>query len=85
MIWSKSATAQLDAQLRERRRSFSRRIEAVDRIQQAASGLVERISEIEASEAELDLLELKLHELTSQLAPPSGSASADTGKRLQPA
>ena len=47
-LWSKSATAQLDAQLRERRRSFARRMEAVDRIQQAASGLVERISEIEA-------------------------------------
>lgn len=66
-LWSKSATAQLDAQLRERRRSFSRRIEAVDRIQQAATGLVERISEIEASEAQLGEIEQRLEELTSQL------------------
>ena len=50
-----------------RRRSFARRIEAVDRIQQAASGLVERISEIEAGEEALGSLERRLQELTSQL------------------
>lgn len=66
-LWSKSATAQLDAQLRERKRSFARRIEAVDRIQQAATGLIERIAEIEDSEAALDVLEMRLQELTSQL------------------
>ncbi|WP_236748439.1 dynamin family protein [Acidovorax carolinensis] len=66
-LWSKSATAQLDAQLRERRRSFARRIEAVDRIQHAATSLVERISEIEAGEAELIQLERRLTELTAQL------------------
>lgn len=71
-LWSKSATAQLDAQLRERRRSFARRMEAVDRIQQAASGLVERIAEIEEGEGELIQLEHRLQELTSQLiAPPA--------------
>lgn len=77
-LWSKSATAQLDAQLRERRRSFARRIEAVDRIQQAASGLVERISEIEASEEELGELERKLHELTGQLIALPGVAKVNT-------
>ncbi|HEY9096897.1 MAG TPA: dynamin family protein, partial [Hydrogenophaga sp.] len=41
-LWNKSAASQLDAQLRERRRNFSRRIEAVSRIQQAAGGLDER-------------------------------------------
>lgn len=69
-LWSKSATAQLDAQLRERRRSFARRMEAVDRIQQAASGLVERIAEIEEGEGELIQLEHRLQELTSQLIAP---------------
>ena len=34
-LWNKSAAAQLDAQLRERRRNFVRRIEAVSRIQDA--------------------------------------------------
>lgn len=77
-LWSKSATAQLDAQLRERRRSFSRRMEAVDRIQQAASGLVERISEIEAGEEELGQLERKLHELTSKLVALPGTVPAVT-------
>ena len=66
-LWSKSATAQLDSQLRERKRSFTRRIEAVDRIQQAASGLVERIGEIEESESMLLQLEARLHALTSEL------------------
>ena len=50
-LWNKSAAAQLDAQLRERRRNFGRRIEAIERIQQAASGLDDRIAEIEAQEA----------------------------------
>lgn len=66
-LWSKSATAQLDAQLRERKRSFSRRIEAVDRIQQAASGLEDRIAEIEEGEAALERLDQRLQQLTEQL------------------
>jgi hypothetical protein len=36
-LWNKSAASQLDAQLRERRRNFGRRLEAIERIQQAAS------------------------------------------------
>jgi len=66
-LWSKSAAAQLDAQLRERRRNFSRRIEAIDRIQQAAGGLEERIREIDVQEATLDQLDIKLVELTDYL------------------
>jgi len=66
-LWSKSAAAQLDAQLRERRRNFSRRIEAIDRIQQAAGGLEDRIQDIEQQEAALNLIELKLIELTDYL------------------
>ena len=84
-LWSKSATAQLDAQLRERRRSFSRRIEAVDRIQQAASGLVERISEIEANEEELGQLERRLQELTAQLIALPGVNAVTTGGDPLPA
>ena len=66
-FWSKSAASQLDAQLRERRRTFARRMDAVDRIQQAAGGLDERIDEIALQESGLDQLEDKLTELTSQL------------------
>ncbi|MCM2345388.1 dynamin family protein [Acidovorax soli] len=84
-LWSKSATAQLDAQLRERRRSFTRRIEAVDRIQHAATGLVERISEIEAGEEELIQLERRLTELTAQLIALPVSAEATERPGLMPA
>lgn len=66
-LWNKSAAAQLDAQLRERRRNFGRRLEAIERIQQAASGLDDRIAEIEAQENALDLLDAKLAELTTHL------------------
>ena len=66
-LWSKSAAAQLDAQLRERRRNFTRRIEAIDRIQQATGGLADRIEEIKAQEKTLDVLDTKLVELTSYL------------------
>jgi hypothetical protein len=66
-LWNKSAAAQLDAQLRERRRNFGRRLEAIERIQQAASGLDDRIREIEAQEEALDMLDAKLAELTAHL------------------
>lgn len=64
-MWSKTATSQLDAQLRERRKTFDRRIAAVERIQYAAGGLDERIAEIAASEGDLLRVEAKLGELTS--------------------
>jgi hypothetical protein len=66
-LWSKSAAAQLDAQLRERRRNFSRRLEAIDRIQQAAGGLDERIGEIDGQFKALNQLDTKLLELTAYL------------------
>ncbi|RYX94211.1 MAG: dynamin family protein [Comamonadaceae bacterium] len=80
-LWNKSAAAQLDAQLRERRRNFSRRIEAIERIQQAASGLDDRIGEIESQEATLNELDTKLRELTSHLvaAPHVGISAHSTG------
>jgi hypothetical protein len=71
-LWNKSAAAQLDAQLRERRRNFGRRLEAIERIQQAASGLDDRIAEIETHETALDELDAKLTELTSHLIDPAG-------------
>lgn len=66
-LWSKSATSQLDAQLKERKRSFARRMEAVDRIHEAASGLAQRIAEIESAEQQLDLLEQRLAQWVQQL------------------
>lgn len=78
-LWSKSATAQLDAQLKERRRSFARRIEAVDRIQNAASGLVERIADIEAADEQLTALHLQLAQSALQLLEPLSPAPVFAG------
>ena len=66
-LWSKSAAAQLDTQLRERRRNFVRRLEAIDRIQQATGGLEDRIAEVDARLQTLRHIEAKLVELTDHL------------------
>ncbi len=76
-LWNKSAAAQLDAQLRERRRNFVRRIEAVSRIQQAAGGLNERIRELQLQQADLNLLDAKLTELTDHLLAAPEDAPAE--------
>jgi hypothetical protein len=78
-LWNKSAAAQLDAQLRERRRNFGRRMEAIERIHQAASGLDDRIGEIRMQEAAIDELDAKLAELTHHLVniPNMGSVPAE--------
>jgi hypothetical protein len=76
-LWSKSAAAQLDAQMRERRRNFSRRIEAIDRIQQAAGGLEDRIQEIEQQAIAVNQLDLKLLELTNYLISAQDTVDAE--------
>ncbi|KQM71159.1 dynamin family protein [Xylophilus sp. Leaf220] len=55
--WSRAAAAPVDSQLKERRQGFVRRIEAIDRIQQAASGLGERMAELEQQVEDLATLE----------------------------
>ncbi|MBX3655219.1 MAG: dynamin family protein [Ramlibacter sp.] len=81
-LWNKSAAAQLDAQLRERRRNFGRRMEAIERIQQAATGLDDRIAEIGSQERALDELDAKLTELTDHLmSTPAGGSANDEAQR----
>jgi hypothetical protein len=86
-MWNKSAAAQLDAQLRERRRSFVRRVQAVERIEQAAAGLDERIAEIEAAEASMDALAQRLSQLMAALVfdPPAlaDESASDQRQLLQ--
>ncbi|MCY1562349.1 hypothetical protein D9M68_997260 [compost metagenome] len=63
--------------MRERRRNFTRRIEAVTRIQQAAGGLDERIRELQSQQSQLNLTDAKLAELTNHLlAEPEAEAIA---------
>ena len=84
-LWNKSAAAQLDAQLRERRRNFGRRLEAIERIQQAASGLDDRIAEIRSQEVAVDELDSKLSELTDYLIQIPASAPAAAEPQAQTA
>jgi hypothetical protein len=66
-VWNKSAAAQLDAQLRERRRKFTHRMEAVERIQEAADSLDERLADVEQQTTQLNDIDSKLLELTNGL------------------
>jgi Dynamin family len=84
-LWNKSAAAQLDVQLRERRRNFGRRIEAIERIQNAAGGLAERIAEIETQESALRGVDGKLLELTQPLLAATRLAPGEAEPQLQTA
>jgi hypothetical protein len=66
-LWNKSLSSQLDAQLRERRKAFGRRIDAIRRIQDAATGLDERIDEIGVLDAGLLAVQGRLETLTREL------------------
>jgi hypothetical protein len=66
-LWSKGASAQVDSQLRERRRGFRRRREALERIQSAAGELEQRIGEIETQDQRLHQYLLRVNELTTAL------------------
>ncbi|VWX57272.1 Dynamin family protein [Burkholderiales bacterium 8X] len=79
--WSKGAGAQLDAQLKERRRNFTKRIEAVERIQSAAGNLEERLAELAAQESGLTELNVRLGEFTALLTsnePPNSAPAQRT-------
>ena len=55
-LWNQSASAQMEAQLRDRRRSFRKRRESLERIQQAAGELEERVADVEAQAARIESL-----------------------------
>ncbi|MEX8519875.1 MAG: dynamin family protein [Leptothrix sp. (in: b-proteobacteria)] len=59
-LWNRTASAQVDAQLRERRRAFKRRRDSLERIQAAASELEARLSELESNDARLGSMENRL-------------------------
>ena len=67
-LWNKSASAQLDAQLRERRRHHRQRVEAIARIQQAAGGLDGRIGELSEQDELLNRMQEKLDVLVMPFA-----------------
>ncbi|MBK1715811.1 dynamin family protein [Rubrivivax gelatinosus] len=73
-VWSKSQSAQVDEQLRERRRAFRRRREALERIQAASGELEARIAEVELQDAHLVALHGALDRVVDELV----TAARDT-------
>jgi hypothetical protein len=66
-LWSKAASAQIEQQLRERRRAFAHRHEALQRIQSAAGELEQRIAEVEQQDKRLAGLQWRLDSMVEQV------------------
>lgn len=66
-MWNKSASAQVDAQLRERRRGFRRRRESLERVQAAASELETRLGELDVQDQRLQGFQARCAELLDAL------------------
>lgn len=75
-LWNKSAASQLDGQLRERRKNFAKRLEAIERIQGAAETLEDRISELDAQQSRSDELDARLVQLTTTMLETRSEASS---------
>jgi hypothetical protein len=75
-LWHKSASNQVDSQLRERRRAFKRRREGLERIQGAAGELDSRIADLEGQDQRLQQLAGRVRE---QLAELRQAAQGDGG------
>jgi hypothetical protein len=66
-LWNKAVSAQVDGQLRERRKAFKRRTETLEKVQNAAGELESRIAEIDAHDARLQEFQAKVGELAEAL------------------
>jgi hypothetical protein len=79
-MWSKSASNQVDSQLRERRRSFKRRREGLDRVLAASGDLTQRIADVESQDERLQqlagLVNDHVQALCAQVTPAPQAASA---------
>ena len=76
-LWSRGSLLQIEAQLRERRQGIERRVQAIDRVRDAADSLNERIAEIDAALAELTQLDKRLAELSAYVVKPSELVTQD--------
>ncbi|GAB4089635.1 dynamin family protein [Hydrogenophaga soli] len=66
-LWNKTAAAQLDTQLRDRRRSYAKRVDAVKRIQDAAGDLDARIAELLGQVGDLEQQSDELRHMTDAM------------------
>ena len=65
--WSRKMSGQIDAQLRERRRGLRRRLAAIERAESAASGLDERILELQTGMQAIEAERNVFHQQIDQL------------------
>ncbi|MDQ2928572.1 MAG: dynamin family protein [Pseudomonadota bacterium] len=66
-LWNKAVSAQVDSQLRERRKAFKHRRETLEKIQTAAGELESRITEIETQDQRLLQFQTRASELAEAL------------------
>ncbi len=66
-LWNKTASAQVDSQLRERRRNFKRRYESLDRIQSASTELDHRLQEVQDQDERVLQLQTRVGTLMDEL------------------
>ncbi|MEY4763769.1 MAG: hypothetical protein RI907_442 [Pseudomonadota bacterium] len=78
-LWNKTASAQVDSQLRERRRNFKRRYESLDRIQSASTELDNRLQEVQAQDERVLQLQTRFGTLMDALV-----AQARSGHPARP-
>jgi hypothetical protein len=76
-LWNKTAAAQLDSQLKERRKSFAKRMEAIERIQDAAETLEHRIQELDSQQRRSDELDTRLAQLTAAMLEPRSNLAIE--------
>ncbi len=81
-LWNRTASAQVDRQLAEKRRAFKHRREALERIQTAADELERRIAEVEEQdtlhEEQQRQLERRVAEVRARAEAQPGAVSTDT-------
>ena len=66
-LWNKAVSAQVDAQLRDRRKGFKRRRETLEKIQTAAGELESRLGELEGQDERLQFFQTRTAELAEAL------------------
>ncbi|HEY2187940.1 MAG TPA: dynamin family protein [Caldimonas sp.] len=66
-LWNKAVSAQVDSQLRERRKAFKRRTETLEKVQNAAGELENRIAEIDGHDRRLQEFQARVGDLAEAL------------------
>ena len=73
-LWSRSASAQVESQLRDRRRGYARRRESLERIQGAAGELDSRLAQLQAQDERAQQVQARLQGLCAALCRQARSA-----------